>query len=506
MRHPEKSFPQISTARRGDVALIDRSTDSYIAKGHWFDWEKTKSSEPVISVGEMAPPNPHCLMEESERTPKESSSPIAPPIVAIRPAERSATLPLAPGQVLAYLYNKRPPNRREMTMSTTVRNVCRERRPTGFTSTELPVVIGVLAILLGILPLSNAGFKRAQLLIEVRSRGACSGANAFRDVNGTYPDSLTSLGEFLGSIENERWIAQGDGTMLIDGGYLRLRYAVDPDEIYSHLDYLRTLDDSDESEAFIATFAPGHPWTPPMMILTTINPVHSTISGYQKLFAYVNLSECQTFFTMERAEKPATLDPVQTAALQSVAIMLQSDTDPRKRARETLANLRDPEMVQFFQVVFDRNLDSAITLSEFSQASRRLADQPVDDDSTVGQRVTKQFFGVVVNEFALTADDDSSNEILFHMDEAPEDPTELFSYQNLCDHTGLYVADDQIKNRICRRLKLAAFLEENALLLPRDKVLTSQQRRLQRLSGDALPAEAADELDLLFEVRKGFGK
>jgi hypothetical protein len=53
---------------------------------------------------------------------------------------------------------------------------------------------------------------------------------------------------------------------------------------------------------------------------------------------------------------------------------------------------------------------------------------------------------------------------------------------------------------------LAEFLEESDLLLPRDNVLTAQQRLLQRLSGDSLLPEAANELDILTEVRKGFGR
>ena len=62
------------------------------------------------------------------------------------------------------------------------------------------------------------------------------------------------------------------------------------------------------------------------------------------------------------------------------------------------------------------------------------------------------------------------------------------------------------KNKICRRLKLAEFLEDKGLTIPRNNVLTSQQRQLSGLSEEAILAEAADELKILFEVRKGFGE
>ena len=252
--------------------------------------------------------------------------------------------------------------------------------------------------------------------------------------------------------------------MVVEGDRFRLEYVTDYFEAVNLLYTLRLLDEG-AGEFVDAILQTGNP--SPFLVATTIRPLGPT---FGTSIVFMHVPSCARYVVFDIDAPTYQPDPVETAALQSVAIMLQSDSNPRQRAREIPTILRDPEAVEFVHAVFDRNTDGAITLGEFSQKCRQLADQPVDNDSTVGQRVTKQFFGVVVNELALTADDDSSSEILFSVGDVPDDPTELFSYQNLCDHTGLYVVDDQVEDKLCRKLRLAEFLEKEDLLRARQRV------------------------------------
>lgn len=378
----------------------------------------------------------------------------------------------------------------------------RPARRSGFTLAELPVVIAIIGVLIApLLPAIRAArFAAAAGTMENDLRQICLDGMDFRQDKNRYPNDLDEFGRELGLVQNGDWVPSANGTMIVGGDRYRLQYATDQQSIESLLSLLLEIDE-DAAEFVHIVLASDPPG--PLLLLTTIEPLGP---GRGQTHVYADMSTCEIYRVTEDQppiNEPAGADPVDTAALQTVAILLQDSPEPRAQAHAVYSILKDTEAIEFGFAVFDRNADRKITLGEFSQTSRQIADQPIDSDSTLAERLTKQLFGVVVSEYELSYQDDQSDELLLDIDDSSGDPTELFSYQNLCDHTGLYVADDRIKNRICRRLKLAGFLEEHDLLFPRDIVLTSQQWRLHWLSGRALPAEAANELDILFEVRKG---
>jgi type II secretory pathway pseudopilin PulG len=378
------------------------------------------------------------------------------------------------------------------------------RRP-GFTLVELQVVIFIIVVLTGsLLPAIRAArFRAAAAEMESDLRNICLAGMDFRNDKNRYPDDLDEFGREFGLIQSGDWVPSADGTMVVGGDRYQLRYATDRRSI-EYLLGLLLLIDQDAQEYADYVLASGSPG--PLLVLTTIEPLGP---GRGPTQVYANMSTCGIYRVTEiqpPTSEPAGADPVDTAALQTVGMLLQTTPEPRAEAHAVYSILKDTEATEFGFALFDQNADRKITLGEFSRTSRQFADQPIDSDSTLAQRLTKQLFGVVVSEYELSDQDDQSEEVLVDIDDVTDDPTKLFSYQNLCDHTSLYVVDRRAEDKLCRRLRLAEFLEEEDLLRPRDNVLTSQQRHLQRLSGKSLLPEAADELDILIEVRKGFGR
>ena len=288
--------------------------------------------------------------------------------------------------------------------------------------------------------------------------------------------------------------------MIIGGDLYRLYYTADNARVGGWLQSLLSLDP--DSQEFVDAVSAESP-AGPLLVLASIGPIYP---GAGTMLIYLDVSDCRNSYSVTdfyglRSQR----DAVKTAALQATAIMLQNEIDPFIAAHEVPLILKEPETARFVFGTFDRNADDEITLGEFSYVSRQLADQEVNDESSLGKRVTKQLFSVVVEELQLTDADDTDDTVLL-MDGDPYDTDELFSYENLCEHTEVYVAEGQTRDHLCRRLLQAQFLEWKGQLRPRDNVLTAQQRHLQRLSGKVLPREAANELDILTEVRKGFGR
>ena len=393
------------------------------------------------------------------------------------------------------------------------------RRPQfGFTIAELEVVIAIIAIIPAFFATDIFQLRRQAPLSEMRfyTSDLCREFESYFSTYREFPTDLQELGTELDifecspdgdcSTEGEqadwgRWEFARNRTVTVDSDRYRLTYSTNPGTILSYLQTLVLIDPA--AESFTEPFLLSEPQTP-LLIVSTIKPLTKNTDDTA---IYCNLETCERYQIVDftpSTNPPTLIDPIEAAAMQASAEMLLASPQPRAQARDVYRVLKDPEAFDFAYAVFDRNADQQVTLGEFSQASREIANRPIDANATLGERLTKQVFGVVVNTYELTADDEASEEVLHVLGDPSGDPTELFSYDNLCLQTDAYVSEEQLRERLCNRLRLADFLGENELLIPRNRILTNQQRRLNRISGDALSPEKADELQILYEVRKGF--
>lgn len=372
----------------------------------------------------------------------------------------------------------------------------------GFTLVELSVTLAIVSVLTASLApaIRLARISAAKTAMQDDAFHICLDAHCFKFDYGHYPESLEIFGDEFGLFESGEWVLQENGTVLIEGDLYRLYYTTSESQVDGWLQSLLSLDPDSEKfvDAVLAQTSPG-----PLLVLESIRPIYR---GFGTTLIYMDVSTCgRGYVVLDLAKQSTQQDAVKTAALQAAATMLQNEVDPFIAAHEVPLILNDSETTQFVFQAFDRNADDLITLGEFSYVSRQLAEQEINDESSLGTRVMKQFFTVVVADLQLTSADDG-NETVLPWADGSQDPGELFSYQNLCQYTELYVADDQTRDKLCRRLLHAQFLEEEDLLRPRDNVLTAQQRHLERLSGKQLYPEDAAELKILTEVRKGFGR
>jgi hypothetical protein len=363
----------------------------------------------------------------------------------------------------------------------------------------LAVTISFISVQISLLLPAIRAARSSAEITEVRcvALEICFEAQNFREANGWYPENLPELALFASG--DWTWTLSETGVVITGDDRHQLYYTTNLRRMRSWLTTLESI--APESKEFIDFFFvrqnPG-----PLMVLVANHPRYPWMG---RTFIYLDVQTCEYYVVRDFDKLRDQRDAVEVAALQASAKMLLNEVDPIQSAHEIPLILREPDGKQFVIDTFDQNADGEITMREASSYIRQLAEQDIGDESSLGARVIKQFCSFVVEDVQLTSADDEDDTVL-PLDGEGSDREDLYSYQNLCEQTRLYVDNDRIERALCGQLRLAQFLEEHDLLRLRDEVLSAEQQLLDRQSGKSLLPEDSEELSILTEVRKGYGR
>lgn len=190
------------------------------------------------------------------------------------------------------------------------------------------------------------------------------------------------------------------------------------------------------------------------------------------------------------ANEEAAFAAIQESGLRTIAGLLRRDGDA-DTARQVLRHIEsDQALVDTFRVL-DLNQDDEITLSEIAEARFGSEMELVVPDA---------LWRTIALELQL--DEDFSGLPGALPEDLEGDPTEIFSFESVCDFTMVAVLKPDVAQALCQKLDAAQAAEDQGRRKTRDNILGAFQNHVSAQSGKAVSVEDANTLDVLAEILK----